>query len=622
MYSWHALAAWEATASTDIQPSPSWPYRARTVLGVILACALGLAAAPLPASGAGSRARGGGLAVGSAVTEGFTELGHLDLRPAVRFGDLAVFDHGPSVGTYAYVGTSINYEVARSCGRGVKIVDVSDPTLPRLVATAKIADPGVVYEDVAVARIGDRDVLAVGIQSFCSEDAPRGLALFDVSDPAAPVQLSFLSTPFAGIHELDLAVRPDGRAIVVGAVPHSEREGTGGDVVIIEVTDPEHPVQLADWGIVRDSSLPIVGGDAEIEDQDAGIGGYASNLAHNVRAADDGMTAYASHWDAGVLKFDLSDPANPVLLGRTTFDVTEDGDAHSMTTYEVAGTRYILQNNEEITALSPPVITSSATGERELPGLENHFMPSPLSSLGEVTGDVFDANDGCEASDFDGAAGSIALFDNHGVGCSLGGQVVRALRSGAAGFLINYLGGTRPTFFRLFPGPRAFGIIAEEGEGVPSAMFSELDGGAAAIRAELATGPVTVTLTPTEPSWGFLEIFSESNAIERDGVLEYRQVGEFSALPHVVGELEQPGSWFTIHNTEVAGSRAYSSWYSHGIVALDLTDPANPILAGRFRPPDAMFWGVDVDPTRGLVFGSDMASGLWILQPTGASAPS
>jgi hypothetical protein len=30
---------------------------------------------------------------------------------------------------------------------------------------------------------------------------------------------------------------------------------------------------------------------------------------------------------------------------------------------------------------------------------------------------------------------------------------------------------------------------------------------------------------------------------------------------------------------------------------------------------------VDVDPSSGLVFGSDIASGLWILRPTGAAAP-
>jgi hypothetical protein len=554
----------------------------------------------------------------------FEILGHLDLGEQVRFGDVFFFDHGSDVGPFAYVGTSANFEASRACGRGVKIIDVSRPRRPRLAATAAGMGRDVDYEDVSVAHVGTRDVLAVGIQS-CVPDAPSGLALYDVTDPREPRKLSFLSTPPRGIHELDLVVRPDDRALVLATVPHSEREGTGGDARIIEVTHPGHPVEIADWGILRDSSLPVVGGDFEISDQDAGIGAYASNLAHGMRAADGGMTVYVSHWDAGVIKLDISDPANPRLIGRTTFDVTEDGDAHSAAIYDADGTRYILQNNEEISPLSPPVITSSATGQRQLPGLENHFMPTPLSSIGVTAGEVFDANDGCERSDFAGSDGKIALFDTgETVDCRLGGQVVRAIRSAAKGFLINFLGTARPTFFRLFPGPKATSIISREGTGVPSAMFSQIDGGAEAMRAQLATGPVTVTMTPTKPSLGFLEVFSEGNPTDRDGVLEYQQVGEFSALPYVVGDPNFRRGWFTIHNTETMGQRAYSSWYAHGIVALDISDPTSPVLVGKFTPHvtgPAEMWGVALDPERALVFGSDIRSGLWILRPTGPAAP-
>jgi hypothetical protein len=476
-----------------------------------------------------------------------------------------------------------------------------------------------------VARIGDRDVLAVGIQTCLPDEPGSGLALYDVTDPSAPSLLSFLDTPPIGIHELDLVVRPDGRALVLGTVPHSEREGTGGDVRIIEVTDPEHPVELADWGILRDSALRMVGNEQEITDHDAGIGAYASNLAHGVRAADGGTTVYVSHWDAGVLKLDISDPADPQLVGRTTFDVTEDGDAHSATIYEAGGVRYILQNNEEISPLSPPVITSSATGDRRFPAMENHFMPTPLSTIGVTEAEVFDANDACQDADLEGSDGRIALFDSgDAVACGLGRQVVRAIRSGAIGFLVNFVSESRPTYFRLFPAPRQQDAIFREGEGVPSAMFSQIDGGADAIRAALANGPVTVTMTPTEPSWGFVEVFTEDAPIDDHGVLEFRQVGEFSALPHVVGDPVSRLAWYTVHNSETMGERLYASWYGHGIVAVDLTDPTAPVRVGRFTPraggPTEM-WGVAVDPGRGLVLGSDMRTGLWIVRPIGAAAP-
>jgi hypothetical protein len=563
------------------------------------------------------------LAKGSKATN-FEVLGHKDLGPSVAFGDILVFDHGPSVGTFAYLGTSLNFEDERPCGRGVKIFDVSRSRHPRLVATARGMGPDVDYEDVSVAHVGGIDVLAAGVQSCFVRKARQGLALYDVTDPTDPHRLSFLPMP-GGVHELDLVTRPDGRSLALATVPHSESAGTGGDLRIIEITDPEHPVELADWGILADSSLPVVGGDFEITDQDAGIGAYSTNYAHGVRAADGGMTMYVSYWDAGALRFDISDPANPQLIGRTTFDIDEDGDAHSVAIYEANGTRYILQNNEEISPLSPPIITSSATGTRELPGLENHFMPTPLSSIGVTTGEVFDAGDACEASDFDGAAGKIALFDaGEAVACGIGGQVVRAVRSKAEGFLINALGTSRPSYFQFLLGRGAATKVNREAVGVPSAMFSQIDGGADAIRAQLGSGPVTVTMTPTEPSWGFLEVFTESGPTDHGGVLEFRQVGEFSALPHVVGDPLYHRGWFTIHNTETMGARAYSSWYAHGIVALDISDPTIPTLVGTVSPrldgpPD--MWGVAVDPARSLVFGSDIQTGLWILRPTGPAAP-
>jgi hypothetical protein len=88
-----------------------------------------------------------------------------------------------------------------------------------------------------------------------------------------------------------------------------------------------------------------------------------------------------------------------------------------------------------------------------------------------------------------------------------------------------------------------------------------------------------------------------------------------------------------IHNTEVLGRRAFSSWYSNGIVALAVGDPRHPSMVGQFVPPASgrfqdifgppfpLVWGVAVDPKTGIVYASDMRSGLWIVKPMGAAAP-
>jgi hypothetical protein len=140
-------------------------------------------------------------------------------------------------------------------------------------------------------------------------------------------------------------------------------------------------------------------------------------------------------------------------------------------------------------------------------------------------------------------------------------------------------------------------------------------------------------MTPQEPSWGFVRVFRESETdADSDGVFDFEQVGEFSSLAHVTGEHPAPSGTWSVHNTEVAGRRAYSSWYAHGVVALDISDPANPVRVGRFARPSGarsgvfgddpfpQVWGVAIDRKRGLVYASDMRSGLWILRPTGPAA--
>lgn len=436
----------------------------------------------------------------SPVTDDFTILGHVRLPGTSPDADVFFYDHG-GAGKFAYVGTW-----SGPCSaNGVKIVDVTDPANPTIAAFA-VPGPGVSTEDMVVERIGARDILAVGVQ-VCGEGGRPGVALFDVTDPTRPTQLSFSHTPLFGVHELDLVVRPDGRALALLAVPFVEfgttyfGSGHGGDFRIVEVTDPENPVKLASWGILADSTLPRFDGSGELASQFQGNGDFAASYDHSVRAADDGMTAYASFWDAGVLKFDISDPAAPVLFGRTTYGRFDEGNAHSLAVYEVGGERYLLQNDEDAGPLSAVIVTSSATGIEEFSGLDEPWMPTVLSESGPLTGSVFDAGDGCEATDFTGAAGKIALVDTvdpyyEGIvegwdpPCRIGRQVNLASDAGVAAFLSNLVG---PDSAWPFP----FRTPGRAGS-FPAVQISDVDGLAADVRAALPGGDVTITLNPDD----------------------------------------------------------------------------------------------------------------------------
>lgn len=574
------------------------------------------------------------------ILDNFEVVGHLQLGGKASDADVAYFDHGEGVGQFAYIGTWLDV-----CSRrGVKIVDVTDPADPELAAVARLGLEDVSYEDPVVISIGARTILGVGVQ-ICGRDGRGGLGLFDVSDPGHPSVLSFFETPSGGVHELDLTTLPDGREAALLAVPYGELSG-GSDFSIVDISRPRHPVAIAGWGVIEDGDLPIPNvtdppsETPEVTTCCQGIGvGFADFFFHSARSADAGSTAYVSHWDLGILKFDLADPSHPTLIGRTVYPFDADGEGHSMTPYDAGGVRYILQNDEDIEVLSPAHVRSSATGGTTWAAVDEPWMPMPLLETGPIEAEVHDATLGCSAADYVGAEGNIALanvrdpFQGGNVPCGLGTRILHAAEAGAAAFVFNFVSPDRPAGWYQ-PGSRAMERIDEEAAGMPVIGVASIDGLARAVRD--AQEPVTMTLEPGTPEFGFLRVFSEASGTDQDGdgVVEYAQVGEFAGLPHVRGEFPPAVGDWTIHNTEVWGDHAFSSWYSHGIVALDLSNPADPTLVGQFAPAgdqgrESPFlsdevpyvWGVALDPTRGLVYASDMRSGLWILRPIGDALP-
>jgi hypothetical protein len=172
---------------------------------------------------------------------------------------------------------------------------------------------------------------------------------------------------------------------------------------------------------------------------------------------------------------------------------------------------------------------------------------------------------------------------------------------------------------------------------MPGVMVSHADGLLSALTG--ASGAPTITLEPQAPKLGTLKVFDESQKqdTDGDGIPEYVEVGGFGSLPQTSGVYKPAQGQWSIHNTEVAGRIAYASWYSHGVVALDMSDPTSPALVGKFTPANScararavgavssdgcfpLVWGVAVDRRRNLVYMSDLRSGLWIARPVGPAA--
>src|SRR3990172_5026773 len=335
------------------------------------------------------------------LADNFEVLGHNALGAQDTSADVWVH------GNFAYVGTW-----GSPCtGRGVKIVDVSNLSAPRVIG-ALASRPGTSAEDVVVRHVSTPhftgDLLAVGLQRCGVQPALNrqqfGPEFWDVTNPYRPQKLSFLGVTNGGggVHELDLFQR-GANVYALLAVPFSEwfDPVPEGDFRIVDVTDPRNPVQVSQWGAGANGLSP---------GPFFGQGSFGAAFDHSARFSEDGMKAYVSYWDLGVLTFDISDVTNPILISQTQYSADADGDAHSVSEYQGTSRRFLLQNDEDFDPRSPAHILygSGQMGiASESPG-GTPLWDKPGHSLTAAV--VMAADQGCAISDYPaGTAGKIVV---------------------------------------------------------------------------------------------------------------------------------------------------------------------------------------------------------------------
>lgn len=526
----------------------------------------------------------------------------------------------------AYVGTGAEEsDRLRGCpGTGVKMVDLADPARPTLVGHLA-QHPGTSAEVVRVRAVETPtfrgDLLAVGLQA-CRPDGLRGLELWDVSDPRAPRHLSYVEVIpaeadlFGGVHELDLVQRADGRVLALLTVPLSEARHPErpGDVRIVEVTDPRAPRPLADWGARAALGL----------EHDDGQGIDLLVRGHGVRASPDGLRAYASYWDAGVVILDLADPAAPRLLGRTGFPRDEEGNAHSV---DLAQDGRVLVEADEVLVVARRLMQVDAPAGLAGTVLAGGALPAPpWEDTTSVTAELAYLGRGCPAGDWTAEAGPairldaadpypedprgrIALLDR-GL-CPVAAKLDRARSAGAVGAVVVNTS-NRPFAPYSGAGPLgAKGISRTDGE---------------RLKAELAAGrPVRVTLA------GDLVEYQDFGGLRFWDIADPARplpVGTFRTARSQVDRAAGPAAagLFTAHNPIVRGDLLFVSWYSDGVRVVDIRDPAAPREVASWIPPASaapaavripfapgpLIWGIAVEGD--LVVASEITGGLYVLR--------
>lgn len=256
-------------------------------------------------------------------TRNFTVVGHSNLGGGGMNAD--VWKHRG----YAYVGVW-----SGPCpATGVKVVDVRNPHSPRLVSRLRnpkrTSAEDVVVRHVDTARFTG-ELAVVGIQTCGNprSEVFRGLQFFDVTDPASPRKIARfrVADGTRGCHEVDLAVRSDGRVLAACANSFAEQITGSDEVVLVDVTNPYRPQKVAGFALGKD-----LGVNPARNRQNVGC--FKATFAHSVRFTRGGHQLFVSYWDYGTLRFRIGADARIVGPDART-DISppdEDGDNHSMT---------------------------------------------------------------------------------------------------------------------------------------------------------------------------------------------------------------------------------------------------------------------------------------------------
>ncbi|MGH9157326.1 MAG: hypothetical protein ACRD1K_16145 [Acidimicrobiales bacterium] len=349
---------------------------------------LAAAAAGLPASGQ-AQSPGTTIIPAGGIAQGLTVVGHSNLGGQGLNGEVAVIGNTAIV-TAGYVPQSTMQQdnnrimamnVDPTCTTpSVKVVDLSDPTRPRVAATIPLAY-GQAAEDVDALHVSTPaftgDLVAIALAS-CAYDAfafstqgqsqvgsfaHRGVVYYDVSDRDRP---RLLGRYFADQEIPDPAAprcgpRPegreaacandqfsvslkrlrDGRIMSVSTRPSgTQRNFPTGDVRIVEVTDPTKPAVVGFWPAL---------GQAPTFSPSINNGCYSVAGARYAEFSADGTQLLIAYLDGGLYTMDVSNLADPTVVGQWRYpdDWKVEGNAAQVTETTVGGRRLALISDED-----------------------------------------------------------------------------------------------------------------------------------------------------------------------------------------------------------------------------------------------------------------------------------
>ncbi|MGH9180449.1 MAG: PA domain-containing protein, partial [Acidimicrobiales bacterium] len=616
---------------------------------------------------------------GAARSENMSLVGFTDLGGAGLNGDLAVIGNTVLVAAGITPDTIPNqgfygFTVTYPCPAvSVKVVDISTPSRPTVVATIGVPE-GVAAVDVDAVAVrtpsftGDLAAVALANCGGPGSSTDRGVAYYDITTPARPqflgryfadFEFATPTTPPCGTtgggsscaqseRSVALIQRADGRVLSLSTQPFASGSNfPAGDMRIVDVTNPRNPTQVGSWPNLDQVQL---GGSLSQRRGFSRNGCRPIETGRGVAFGQGGQIALLANQDLGMFSVDISNPSVPTQVGQAALyprtERTVDGTAGYVTEAVVGDRRLALLAEEDWIAPttrvridSPSALAGSKFACEAMFTLfdEDNQAQVYRKPGAQIAGEFVYVGRGCPTTAvadplLGNLAGKIAVMDHTrdpvtqpdilpatGIGCGYDIKVRRAQDAGAIAVVMRRMGSV----------PEA---LSESGGSagltIPMVQVDTVDGDA--LRATLCPGvtaagactggsPVTGAITDTAGEWGGLNIIDNTNPAAPRSFPVYRTPTSKVFPPPDLGV-------YSVRHAVASGNRALVAAYSDGLRVLDLSDPFSVTEIASFVPRDTSD-PTDTIPDKALVVGvgaagpnivvSDVHSGLYVLNITG-----
>ena len=477
-------------------------------------------------------------------------------------------------GNYAYVGNNTE---------GLQIVDISNPLLPSLASTfLPVEVPAFEYTQV--------------IDTIAYAATQQGLYILDVSDPTAPVQLGY-SPSENGAWSVT----------VVDTIAFLPKNADG--IRLVNVADPTNPIELgyfptpgaAFWVEVVDTIAYVAERFSGIQILDISdltapdsIGMVEMDYADAVNIQGDSLYIASSSW--GVKMFDISDPLSPVLLNENP------GGGYAVDVYASETNTYIA-----LRGLGVGIFSYNEASEPEMIGLIEMDNPNRVNGSGDYLYVIEDPN--------------IHIID---VSDPVNPQILStwyegaALTSCAIGNLL-YVGG-HPDIQILDISDPSNPILLGELDGLPWVPFDIKVQGALAYVVNRGGGFWIIDVRdPTSPEVvSGLEIFDYAWRLDIAGQYVYiadRYSGQLRIIdvsnPSIPWETSGLNIGPSLRDVASSGRYAYCLDAWNGVRIIDCADPHNPGEVGYFNTGG---YAQAIHAIDGQLYVADGGGGFYKLQ--------